>query len=147
MKKIILCLLLISCIQSKRKNFDKNSIEFKDERVEKLTPIHFTYDDFSSEGNEGSIFFYNDTLIAKIKFSFATSMQIIDQEYIFTSNELSRYKQKISYLKPDKSGYIQEDSIDIKDENIFMNDNFDKILYERLIKTAVEKNPYWNTGR
>lgn len=53
----------------------------------------FFFDDFSSEGAEGNIFFENDTLIGKIQFSYATSMVYTEQEYWFTQNKLIKYKQ------------------------------------------------------
>jgi hypothetical protein len=110
----------------------------------------FFYDDFSSEGAEGKIIFQNDTIISRILFSYATSMVYTEQEYWFWQNILIKYKQKNNYIKPDKSGYIEEDSVIVEGESIFNDKNFSDTLYQKLLHTASDKNPCWrsrNEGR
>jgi|GEM_PF-7016467 len=103
----------------------------------------FYFDDFADEGTEGKIYFKNDSIIEKIEFGYATSMKIVEQEYLFKKNVLLSFKNKTSYIKLDKSGYISEDSIKVEGNQIFKNENFDENIYNRLLLTVPEKNLCW----
>ena len=105
--------------------------------------FQFFYDDFSSEGAEGRLYFENDTLINKILFTYATSMVYTEQEYWFDKNKLIRYKQKINYIEPNKSDYIGEDSVVLEGGHIAKNKSFNDTLYQKLLRTASDKNPCW----
>ena len=103
----------------------------------------FFYDGFSSEGADGKILFKNDTLINRITFSYATSMVYVKQEYWFRHNKLFKYKQINNYIKPDKSGYIEKDSVVVEGKHIFKSESFSDTLYQNLLLTVSDKNPCW----
>jgi len=104
----------------------------------------FFYDDFSSEGAGGSVFFENDTIINKILFSYATSMVYTEQIYWFEQNKLIKFKQKTNYILPDKSGYSEEDSVVVEGEKIYKENSFNDTMYQKLLHTAADKNRCWS---
>jgi|SRR5690554_1067944 len=145
---IIICILICRCTNNTKSSKYKLSEPEIDSTFTNCIKkggeeFFFSYDDFSSEGSEGYIFFANDTLLSKIKFSYATSMVYVEQEYQFSDNNLYEFKNKTHYIHPEKLGYIEVDSILVKGKDIFTNNNFNSSLFERLLITADKINPCW----
>lgn len=134
--------LLICCNQNKK---SENIISDNDDNrkcIDKYI-VEFNVEDyFSSEGNEGKIYFTDDTLFDRVDFSYATSMFIVNEKYEFVSNKLFRYKKRTSYLNENKSGYLREHSVNIVTKEKIINDSvFDKELYKKIIKLVSDENP------
>lgn len=146
---IIVCILISMCTNNTKNSKYKLNESETDSVYTKCIKkggkeFFFNYDDFSSEGAEGYIFFANDTLLSKIKYSYATSMVYVEQEYLFTDNNLYEFKNKIHYIHPEKLDYIEVDSVLVKGIDIFTNNNFKNSLFERLLITAGTINPCWS---